>query len=36
MGKNSRVKKNNKKNIVITEKKLRQAEREFSAKAKKE
>ena len=36
MGKNSRVKKNNKKNIVITEKSLRQAEREFSAKAKKE
>lgn len=36
MGKNSRVKKNNKKNIVITENKLRQAEREFSAKAKKE
>lgn len=36
MGKNSRVKKNNRKNIVITEKALRQAEREFSAKAKKE
>lgn len=36
MGKNSRVKKNNKKNIVITEKTLRQAEKEFSAKAKKE
>lgn len=36
MGKNSRAKKNNKKNIVITEKALRQAEKEFSAKAKKE
>ena len=36
MGKNSRAKKNNRKNIVITEKTLRQAEREFSAKAKKE
>lgn len=36
MGKNSRAKKNNKKNIVITEKTLRQAEKEFSAKAKKE
>lgn len=36
MGKNSRVKKNNKKNIVITEKTLRQAEKKFSAKAKKE
>lgn len=36
MGKNNRAKKNNKKNIVITEKTLRQAEKEFSAKAKKE
>lgn len=36
MGKNSRVKKNNKKNIVITERTLRQAESEFKAKAKKE
>ena len=37
MGKNSRTKKNSsKKKIIIDEKTLRQAEREFSAKAKKE